>query len=321
MGWQHWIEDYFRFSRRDRLAVLCLLLFILVFFIAPVFLRGPNPGPLTREDSAWIAALRKMETGEGAHDDENWVNQQKKQPNNRMAGSSTNVYRSGTYELFYFDPNHLTRTEWEKLGLRDKTITILLNYISKGGRFREPEDLSRIYGLQEKEYTRLKPYIRIEKKLENQSFRKENIIRPINPPVRNRYEEVDINRADTAAFIALPGIGSKLASRIVSFRDKLGGFYEVEQVAETFGLPDSTFLQIRKYLKLDKPVIRRININTANLEELKSHPYIRYKIANLIIAYRNEHGPFPAVEGLKKVMAVTDEVFNKIAPYLTTVNE
>lgn len=321
MGWQHWIEEYFRFSRRDRLAVLCLVLFILVFFIAPVYLPHPKPSPLTREDSAWITALRKLETVEQSADDENWVNQQKKQPNNRMAGSSTNVYRSGTYELFYFDPNHLTRTEWEKLGLRDKTINILLNYISKGGRFREPEDLSRIYGLQENEYARLKPFIRIEKKIEDRSFRKENIIRPVNRPEQSRYEEVEINQADTAAFIALPGIGSKLAARIVNFREKLGGFYAIDQVAETFGLQDSTFRKIRQYLKLEKVAVKRININSATLDELKSHPYIRYKIANPLVAYRNEHGPFSTIAGLKEVMAVTDEVFNKIAPYLTTVNE
>ena len=46
-------------------------------------------------------------------------------------------------------------------------------------------------------------------------------------------QSVDINTADTTAFISLPGIGSKLAARIVNFRDKLGGFYSIDQVGET----------------------------------------------------------------------------------------
>jgi competence ComEA-like helix-hairpin-helix protein len=104
----------------------------------------------------------------------------------------------------------------------------------------------------------------------------------------------------------------------VSFRDKLGGFYSVDQVGETFALPDSTFQKIRQYLKIETISIKKININTATIDELKGHPYIRWSIANPIIAYRNEHGAFSKPEDLKKIVAVTDELFNKIAPYLST---
>ena len=60
---------------------------------------------------------------------------------------------------------------------------------------------------------------------------------------------VNINTADTSAFIALPGIGNKLALRIVNFRDKLGGFYSIDQIGETYGLPDSVFRKIKPILK------------------------------------------------------------------------
>ena len=88
------------------------------------------------------------------------------------------------------------------------------------------------------------------------------------------------------------------------------------QVSETFGLPDSTFQKIKQYLKLENAVVRKININTATVDELKVHPYIRYSLANPIIAYRNEHGLFSKVEDIKKVMAVTDDIYNKIVAYL-----
>ena len=116
----------------------------------------------------------------------------------------------------------------------------------------------------------------------------------------------------------MPGIGSKLAARIVNFRDKLGGFYSVNQVGEVYGLADSTFKKIREYLNLENNSVRKININTATVDELKNHPYIKYNIANPIIAYRNEHGPFSKPEDIKKIMAVTDEIYNKIIPYVTT---
>jgi competence ComEA-like helix-hairpin-helix protein len=128
---------------------------------------------------------------------------------------------------------------------------------------------------------------------------------------------IDINQADTAAFISLPGIGSKLANRIVNFRQKLGGFYSVQQVGETFGLPDSTFQLIQPRLQCGPAVLQKLNINTADANTLKQHPYIRWNIANAIVQYRQQHGLFHAVEDLQQIVLITPELYNKIAGYLT----
>ena len=127
--------------------------------------------------------------------------------------------------------------------------------------------------------------------------------------------DIDINEADTAAFIALPGIGPKLASRIVNFRDKLGGFYAVDQVKETYGLPDSTFQKIRPYLQLNGAP-KKLNVNTATKDELNAHPYIRWNLANAIVEYRNRHGNFKSLEELKNIAVMEEAVFDRIVPYL-----
>ena len=222
-------------------------------------------------------------------------------------------------ELFYFDPNTVTESEWKKLGLRDKTIKTIENYRSKGGSFYKSEDLQRIYGLHDDEYERLKPYIKIESHIPNEesiSSKPKNEIQPAKTYTA-RYSIIDVNTADTTAFISLPGIGSKLAARIITFREKLGGFYSIEQIGETYGLPDSTFQKIKQYLKLDNPSVKKININTASVEEMKAHPYIKYNLADPIVSYRNEHGSFSKIEDIKKVMVVTDEIYKKIEPYLS----
>jgi len=118
-------------------------------------------------------------------------------------------------------------------------------------------------------------------------------------------------------FIALPGIGSKLAERIVKFREKLGGFCTAAQVAEVYGLSDSVFAKINSKLQCNPALVKQININTVSFEELKAHPYIKYQLANAVIQYRNQHGSFQSTEDLKQIVLMTDEVFNKIAPYLT----
>ena len=278
---------------------------------------------LTQIDTAWMAAVKKLEVNipDSSSDDF-----QKKNNDHvytyQYDRKKSNYYESKSIkgELFYFDPNTTSGSDWKKLGLRDKTILTIEKYLNKGGRFYKPDDLQKIYGLHNEEYERLKPFVRIETntsrgKDEFGLIKSEDETQPAKT-YPNRYSSIDINTADTTAFISLPGIGSKLASRIVTFREKLGGFYSIDQLGETYGLPDSTFQKIKQYLKLDNPLVKKININTATVDEMKAHPYIKYGIANPIVAYRNEHGSFSIIEDIRKVMVVTDEIYKKIVPYL-----
>jgi len=130
-------------------------------------------------------------------------------------------------------------------------------------------------------------------------------------------KSVDINKADTTVFIALPGIGSKLAAGIVRFRDQLHGFYSIEQVAEICGMRDSTFQKIRPWLFVSDSFIQKININTATIEDLKT-PYINYNLANAIYQFRIQHGKFARLEDLRRIMLIDETVYKKIVPYLTT---
>lgn len=321
MNWKRFAADYLSFTRRDRIAIIAIIVLILGIFLLPEAISGSgNPKPAA-PDTSWIATMKKIEQKEGEserqynnYDDNNSTAYQYDRSNNHY-------YNKSKGELFYFDPNTLTKEGWQRLGLRDKTIITIQNYVNKGGKFRKPEDLQRIYGLFPDEFERIAPYIKIESAGASNNYRDfaENSPGEDLPPktYTPRYSVIDINLADTTALIALPGIGSKLAARIINFRDKLGGFYSIAQVGETFGLPDSAFQKIKQYLKLENISIRKININKATVDELKAHPYIKYSIANPLIAYRNQHGPFAKVEDIKKLMAVTDEIYNKISPYLT----
>ncbi|MBC8033718.1 MAG: helix-hairpin-helix domain-containing protein [Chitinophagaceae bacterium] len=127
---------------------------------------------------------------------------------------------------------------------------------------------------------------------------------------------VDINAADTADFLPLPGIGPTLAARIISFRNKLGGFYSIDQVAETYGLPDSTFTLISPKLKLGEKPPALININTVDKESLRQHPYFRWNLANAIVEYRNSHGDFKKLSDLLHIDVITPELYEKLVHYL-----
>ena len=60
-----------------------------------------------------------------------------------------------------------------------------------------------------------------------------------------------------------------------------------------------------------------ININTATAAELEALPNIGPSIAQRIVDYRNEHGPFARIEDLKNVKGIGDKTFEAIAPFIT----
>jgi competence protein ComEA len=310
MHWQKIVTDYLTFTRKERIGVLLVLALIFFVFFLPK-ITGNKPGNEVNIDTAWISSIKKLETKKDntpsnlVGSDENFAYQYDRKLNNPSRG-----------ELFYFNPNTASANEWRKLGLRERTITTILNFREKGGRFYKPEDLRKIYGLQIHEYERLLPYIRIEATAspKNDSFMPAQTVFEKKPA--SRYSVIEINTADTTQFISLPGIGSKLAARIVNFREKLGGFYSIGQVGETYGLPDSTFQKIKQYLILESTALRKVNINKATAEELYAHPYISANLARAIAAYRTEHGPFSNLEEIKKIMLMTDDIYNKLAPYL-----
>jgi hypothetical protein len=111
--------------------------------------------------------------------------------------------------FFEFDPNTLDEAGWKKLGVPARTIKTILKYREKGGRFRKPEDLQRVYGLSPALYKKLASNVQIQDRSpvsvrSDTGFKRTYLVR------RSVPDKVDINLADTTAFIALPGIGNKL---------------------------------------------------------------------------------------------------------------
>lgn len=310
------IREYLHFSKKERKGTILLIILIAICFIAPFFYSY-----IVKKDESDYSKFQKevsaLKIRQADSADKNYYSKNFDENNytNFYEPSDKNYYTKTKGEVFYFDPNTASANDWKRLGIRDKTAETIQKYLSKGGHFYKPEDIAKIWGLHKDDVDRLLPYVRIEDNKKEYVYKNE--FQNTNTPYKKPAPQIiDINTADTTAFISLPGIGSKLAQRIISFREKLGGFYSVEQIKETYGLPDSTFIKIKPQLSLNNPSVKKININTASLEEMKAHPYIRYNLANAIIQYRLQHGNYASAEDIKKIMMVTDMVYNKAAPYL-----
>lgn len=274
------------YSRSERRAVVALVVLIMIVLVIPRVYRFYAVKPNTVfSDSTLTKAI--AERTDNASD------------TNASHITDVNTKDKG---LFYFDPNTISTAEWLRLGLSEKQAKSIEKYISKGGKFKTPDDLRRMYVLSDAMKDLLVPYVRI-----NGRDNKESAKGPYS---------IEINTADSAAYEALYGIGPVLSARIIKYRKALGGFYRIEQVGEARGLSDSTFRLIQPHLNVNPALVVRIDINTADYETLQKHPYIHAKIAHAIIGYRNANGKFENLEQLKGLKPITDDIFEKLLPYL-----
>jgi len=228
--------------------------------------------------------------------------------------------------LFDFDPNTASEQDLKKLGLSPKVIKTIIKFRKRGG-FRKSEDLAKIYGLDKRKYEKLFPFIKIAKKesslqnkLNNQVVSTLGGFNGRNIKAKNwvdtvAHKSIDINNATDEEWQRIDGIGPTYAKMINNYRRKLGGFYTVSQISETYGLPDSVYQKVVPFVKKSKPK-NKIQINFVQTDSLARHPYLTWKQANVITNYRAKHGPYNSAREVAKVKIFTKEKWERIVPYL-----
>jgi DNA uptake protein ComE-like DNA-binding protein len=144
----------------------------------------------------------------------------------------------------------------------------------------------------------------------------DTVRRSYSAQVAERIQRLPFSEADSVTLQIVPGIGAFTAGRIIKHRERLGGFLQVKQLEEVFGLKPETIPVIWEYFDFDVVVPRRIRINQATVQELGSHPYMSYQEAKVVLAYRLQHGPYSKAKDLLKIKIFKAEWVEKITPYL-----
>lgn len=217
-----------------------------------------------------------------------------------------------------FDPNTADEKTLLQNGIPQHVASTIIKYRSSGAIFQVKEDLKKIYTLKDDIYQKIEPFIEIVPQEKKETVR---VFEPKSdfPKEENVMANISIDINDSAAedWQKLRGIGPSFAKRIITFRNRLGGFHSIEQVGETYGLPDSTFQKIKTQLQ-PSSIYQKINLNKATESELKSHPYISWNQAKLIISYRKMHGNYKNVNELLQIGALKKEWLDKLKYYLET---
>lgn len=309
-----WLNLYFDLSKREFNGLLALAGLIAIFTAAPYIYRpAGNEHDTEATDQlivqALIAQMRKERNCAG--------NQRRYAGAGRVnAGRKTwGDDKKRAVRLFPFDPNVMELADWQRLGLSAKQSAAILKYVAKGGRFKKKEDLRKMYTIAPGQYELMAPYVNIAPLAARQgSYEKHTSARP--EQLRAAPKIVELNSADSILLCEIIGIGPAFASRIIKYRKRTGGFYDKAQLMEVFGLDSLKYREISSQVRADPALIRKININTAQFEDLKNHPYFRYKQINALIQYRKQHGNYSNIADLNKVLILGTETIARMEPYL-----
>lgn len=222
-------------------------------------------------------------------------------------------------ELFPFDPNTADSTQLLRLGLQPWQVRNIYKYRAAGGVYRQPRDFARLYGLTLKQYRRLEPYIRIKEEdmpAERYFYKYEPIEErdTMKYPIKLQAEErIVLNCADTAQLRKVPGIGPYFARKIVEYRERLGGYYRVQQLLEIEDFPETA---VDFFIIPDDTQLRKLNINRLSLNELKRHPYLNFYQARAIVDYRRLHGTIQSLDQLSLLRDFPREAIERLTPYV-----
>lgn len=294
-------KDFFYYTKSERRVILLLLaiaLLLLGIWTVMEYLR-PVEVPVTLSESeeidSFLANLEEQEKIRKSHT-----------PKNEISAV-----------LQPFDPNTADSVLLRQLGLPVYIVRNILKYRAKGGVFRSPESFSRIYGLKEEVYQKLKPYITIAP-LVSVSHVRTDTFRQLKDtiPYVPKYEEgtiVDLNKADTSILKRIPGIGSTLARMIVVYRQRLGGFYDVAQLQEV----PHVGVELNKWFVVTPAGLHKIQVNSASLDKLRSHPYMDFYKAKAIMEYRRKRGKIKGLSQLSMFEEFTEKDLKRLSPYLT----
>lgn len=183
------------------------------------------------------------------------------------------------------NPNTADASALAELGLSDGQVRNVINYRDKVGPFGSKEELLKLYTLDESDYKRIAAHIEI----------------PTTPSVETSHEPVvtqkeeiefqrvmDINSAPAEEWEELRGIGPYYAQKIIGYREKLGGFFHVDQIKETWDVPPEIIEENKSFLKVDTQV-STIDLTSADYKTLIKHPYLNKRHTKLLLKLQGKN--------------------------------
>jgi len=300
-------KEYFNLSNTEQRGIIGLLLIILFVFVGTrLFFMFQPAAEIPKDNTILLAKFYEDSTS-------NYI----KTP---TTNNENLIKEKKEIKYFKFDPNTVSKSELELLGFDSKTANILINYREKDGKFYQKEDLKKVYGVSDELYNNVTAYITIPQKVYSKKANSTNKEEEIETNIKEEKVTsspiiVNINTADSIQLMQIKGIGKTYANRIIKYRNLLGGFNNVHQLKEVYGIDEEVYEGLETQIEVSGAV-EQINVNTATWKELVSHPYIDANMAGIITKYIKANGKVSNLDKILNPNVFDQATIQKIKPYL-----
>ena len=286
-------EDPFVISKRSKRGLLVLILASLglIFF--------PRVYMFFQKEEAFVINSEQIAEFERTH-------KKFKKRNYSNYYSKKKKYKAPVSK---FNPNNYSLSDWMNLGLSEKQSVVVLKFTSRG--IYSEEDLKRIFVIPDVLFELIRDSVIYPERFQNSS-NQESFKKQVKHIV-----QVNLNTADTTEFMKIYGVGAFYAKQIIRFREKLGGFFKKEQLLEVWKMTPEAYEKIKDHVFISEKDVKRININSVTIEELKVHPYLKWNQANSIVKMRIQRNGFKNIEEIKESVLIDSETYEKLFPYLS----
>lgn len=285
-------RSYFIFSKSQQNGIFLLIVLILILQAIYLFVDFNAGEGFSKEDISRIDNFQVQ-----------------------MDSLNQNARNKVKPRIYPFNPNFITDYKGYTLGMSVEEIDRLLLYRKTDKWVNSPEEFQKVTLVSDSLLNKISPYFKFPDWVKNAKTSKNSVT---SLPTSTNVNKLDLNSAPIEELVLIRGIGEVLASRIVKYRTKIGGYVSVIQLKDIYGLNAEARNEILKsYSLLTKPEFIILNINTATLLELASVPYLNYELAREILEYKTLHEKIASFEELAKIKGFPSEKIDRIALYLT----
>ena len=309
---RNWISPFFTLNKSEQRGILLFSFLIIVALVARLF--EPLFEKEQKNDNAeFIQQMEKFYQAQQFLSDSIRIERLQ----NR--GELDQMLAEKKLKPFPFDPNNLPEEQWMMMGFTQKQAKSIKNYEAKGGKFRSKADVKKMYAISEIEYKIIEPYIQLpETYLPESKTKKETTTDKNNSkilPSKTR-QQVEINSADSLALIDKLLLSPYTASRVLKYRNLLGGYFQTQQIGEVYGFEQTLLKQLEPFMEVDTFLIKKLDLNKSTFKELLRHPYISYEMTQAIVNKKQKTGKYKSIYELLELNLVSDSSFQKLRPYL-----
>ena len=223
------------------------------------------------------------------------------------------------FKIYPFNPNYISDYKGYQLGMNVDEIDRLLAHREQRLYVNSAKEFQTITKISDSLLQKISPFFKFPEWVQKKNNNKNNQQRYI-PNSRINVSEittVDINKATLKDFTAIEGLDEYISERIIKYRSKLQGFSFKEQLFEVWGLDEQMANKILSTFSIkNKPIIKKVNINTASFKEVLSNPYIDYELCIQIFDYKDEVAELQSISEIKNIEGFPIKKYNRIVLYL-----